>query len=737
MIDRVIARTLNATILTAALSAALVVALAPGNFASAQTLQIPLSGIGTVQSTDQLGVNPPLLASGDVELGSQSTQSFEISHQGDATVAPIDIISLTVEGQDSFEFSVDNTASASLAPGQTLQFNVTFAPATLGEKTAFLRVEHSGLNSPHLILLSGKGIDVPASQLAISSGEVDFGTVETDESDSKTITLTNMAEPGYPAVNVYSVVTSGSDPDLFTTNFANALTIAPGQSHTITVTVNSSIAGKKEAVLLIDHDGENPQLKSTLTATVVLPPPDPQDEEEEEEQNNNNGVDPEFLQTKLQGISPKNPTSLQIGPDGKLYVTERDGNIYQYTVQRSAKNTYTTSQTSKIELIQKMTNHDDDGSVNSSVKGRLVTGILVAGTAQNPVIYIASGDPRMAAGPSGKDVDLDTNSVVISRLTQNGNNWSKQDLVRGLPRSEENHQGNGLALSDNGNILYVSMGGHTNMGVPSNNFARLPEYALSAAIIEINLNQIGNNTYDLPTLDDEDRGGVNDANDPFGGNNGKNMAILEANGPVDIYSPGWRNAYDIVITEAGRMYTIDNGPNSGWGGTPPANCSNQYADGGSTYKDGLHYITGKGYYGGHPNPTRGSKNNTFNDSNPQTPIEGGANPKECEYKIPVQQDGALYIFNASTNGLDEYTASNFGGSMKGDLLAASFDKSVHRVQLNNAGNKLIGIDKIFPNLGTPLDVVAQGDNEPFPGTVWVVDYSQGAVHVFEPVDYQQ
>ena len=137
--------------------------------------------------------------------------------------------------------------------------------------------------------------------------------------------------------------------------------------------------------------------------------------------------------------------------------------------------------------------------------------------------------------------------MIISKLTKNGNNWSKKDLVRGLPRSEENHVGNGMQLSANGNILYIAVGGHTNMGLPSNNFARLPEYAYSAAILEVNLNQIGNNTYDLPTLDDEDRPGNNDNNDPFGGNNGNNMAILENNGPVKIYAPGFRNAYDCLL----------------------------------------------------------------------------------------------------------------------------------------------------------------------------------------------
>ena len=326
--------------------------------------------------------------------------------------------------------------------------------------------------------------------------------------------------------------------------------------------------------------------------------------------------------------------------------------------------------------------------------------------------------------------------MIISRLTKNGTAWSKQDLVRGLPRSEENHIGNGMQLSADGNTLYIAMGGHTNMGLPSNNFARLSEYAYSAAIVEINLSQIGNSTYDLPTLDDEDRPGINDNNDPFGGNNGKNMAILENNGPVSIYAPGFRNAYDLLLTDNNRMYTVDNGPNAGWGDVPAGNCLGNFKQaGGITYGDGLHFIKNKGYYGGHPNTTRGSKNNTFNSSNPQTPIEGAENPIECDYRIPGQEDGSLFVFGSSTNGLTQYTASNFGGAMQGDLLAASFSQSVFRVQLNNAGDTVIGLDSFFNNLGTPLDVTTQGDAEIFPGTVWVADFAQNAIHIFEPTDF--
>lgn len=46
------------------------------------------------------------------------------------------------------------------------------------------------------------------------------------------------------------------------------------------------------------------------------------------------------------------------------------------------------------------------------------------------------------------------------------------------------------------------------------------------------------------------------------------MAKIVPGGPVQVYSPGFRNIFDVVLTEAGRLYTWDNGANGGWGGHP-------------------------------------------------------------------------------------------------------------------------------------------------------------------------
>jgi hypothetical protein len=452
-----------------------------------------------------------------------------------------------------------------------------------------------------------------------------------------------------------------------------------------------------------------------------------------------------FDKDQLNPESSNAPTSLQFGPDERLYVAQQSGLIRIYTIARSASGDYTTTATETISLLQGIPNRDDDGqlaaaSVNNL--GRLVTGLVVTGTAASPVIYAASSDPRIGGGEgTDNDLNLDTNSGIVSKLTKTGGTWIKQDLVRGLPRSEENHTTNGLSLSADGNTLYLAQGGNTNKGAPSNNFANLPEYALSAAILKIDLTALGTLPYDLPTLNDPDRAGNPDANDPFGGNDGKNQAMLKPGGPVQVYAPGFRNPYDVVVNSAGDMYTIDNGGNAGWGDIPQPDsaagtCTNDVREPGVSDPDALHLVTGQGYYGGHPNPTRANMSNVFGGS--QTPIGIAANPVECDFRAPTgPASTALATFGSSTNGIAEYTASNFGGAMKGDLVAAGLDLNrIYRIQLSTPMDASVStLVSSAGGGGGPLDVIAQGDDDEFPGTIWFVDIYDGGIYVLEPTDF--
>ncbi|WP_054682634.1 hypothetical protein [Rhodothermus marinus] len=432
------------------------------------------------------------------------------------------------------------------------------------------------------------------------------------------------------------------------------------------------------------------------------------------------------------------------------------------------------------------------------------------------MVYVTSSDPRIGAGGGGADLNLDTNSGMLSRLTWVGTSrddpagyWDKVDLVRGLPRSEENHAPNGMAYDPITNTLYIAVGGHTNAGAPSNNFAFTTEYALSAAILSVDLNALeampvqssGNDkyVYDLPTLDDPTRPNANgiddpnapgydgiDINDPFGGNDGLNQAKWDPNGPVQVYASGFRNPYDLVITSLGRMYAVDNGPNGGWGGHPDGEadyptettvglCTNKYLPGepGSTgpgpggdpevnNKDNLHFIRelepgdpnyvqpGERYYAGHPNPIRGNPLGAglFKDSvwyapgDPRLPVDWPPVPAslayaaECDYRQPGEADGALTTFSSSTNGITEYTASNFGGALQGNLLVVSFNGNLFRMALSTDGKQVVTKEVLASGFGSiPLDVTTLGDGAPFPGTIWVANYQSKTITVFEPNDF--
>ena len=520
-------------------------------------------------------------------------------------------------------------------------------------------------------------------------------------------------------------------------------------------------------------------------------------------------------------------TAMMFGPDGRLYVAEYPGLIKVLTIQRNSSTDYEVIAMETLNGIQTMADHDDDGSSHTSTE-RQITGITVVGTAVNPVVYVTSSDFRHGGGFMGQsgDIDLDTNSGVITRFTNNGATWDVVDLVRGLPRSEENHSTNGLEFATiNGvDYLIVAQGGNTNGGAPSNNFVFQCEYALSGAVLSIDLNALNalpilndagrSYIYDLPTMDDPTRANVNgitdpnatgydgiDVNDPFGGNDGLNQAIVETGGPVQIFSPGYRNAYDLTITESGALYVTDNGANGGWGGFPvneglsgtvtndydPAEPGSQSPSGGEIINNEDHlqlvttniqtYVPGS-YYGGHPNPTRanptgaglytspalfgnvgaefrtltydpdGSTPGSTMNQNVALPANwppvATANAVEGDWRGPGianpdgPVDGEVTIWNTNTNGMDEYTASNFGGAMQGNLLATSDSQNVRRVQLDGSG-MLQNLDETFLSGlgGWVLGITCNSDTDNFPGTIWAGTYSTttGKIVVFEPADF--
>src|SRR4029450_3320275 len=105
-----------------------------------------------------------------------------------------------------------------------------------------------------------------------------------------------------------------------------------------------------------------------------------------------------FGKSVLQGTSSQSPTTARFGPDGRLYVAQFDGLIKVYTVARNGANAYAVTATETIDLIQRIPNHDDDGTLNPTVTTRMITGLLVRGAAATPAIWASSSATRLAGG---------------------------------------------------------------------------------------------------------------------------------------------------------------------------------------------------------------------------------------------------------------------------------------------------------------------------------------------------
>ena len=468
------------------------------------------------------------------------------------------------------------------------------------------------------------------------------------------------------------------------------------------------------------------------------------------------------------------PTTVTFGADGRLYVTEINGAIKAFDVTSDGDGNFSLGNQETITEVKDIPNHDDDGSLNTGVNDRQVTGLVTDFVDGKMVLYVSSSDPRIGDSDTG-DTGLDTNSGVITKLTQNDQGgWDAVDIVRGLPRSEENHAVNGMTIVD-GNLL-VNVGGNTNEGAPSDAFNYLGETALSASILEIDLAAIEalpvlndgsrDYVYDLPTLDDptranggsqEDANG-NDINGPWGGNDGLNQAILPADAPLSIYATGLRNNYDIIQHSNGNVYTIDNGANDGFGGAPiidNGEATNDINEGGIETSDPLIIINKNGYYGS-PNPIRSNQDgevvSTMTTAASPTPLAtppnavptgvniqsgfiidpskftGDLSRLEQEENLVDPRPTAIVDFGQSTNGFVEYTASSFDGAAQGDIFAVTLfgtASAVRHVDLDTG--TLTDVTSINVG-GNPLDITQGPD-----GSLWVASLF-GGITAWKPTD---
>jgi len=229
--------------------------------ASDPILTVGLSGVGLAPG--QLGANPASLNFGNVDLGTNSNSSVQITNGDGGQSVIVSAVNVTGTG-----FSLTSTIGVpfTLTPGQSKSIGVTFAPTSSGQASGNLVVT-SNATDPNLdVPLSGVGV---AGQLSVSPTTLAFGTQYIGSQTTKTGTLT----ASNSNVTVTSANVSGSGYSVSGISFP--LTIPAGDNANFQVTFDPTASGSAPGQISFVSNATNSPTVQIWTgagqqATVLL-----------------------------------------------------------------------------------------------------------------------------------------------------------------------------------------------------------------------------------------------------------------------------------------------------------------------------------------------------------------------------------------------------------------------------------------------------------------------------------
>lgn len=175
-------------------------------------------------------VSPASISFGHVDAGYTSPEQFAtLSNSGSDN---LNISNIAITGPQNGDFQETNACGATLAPGATCGFDITFTPKVAGARSASIQITDNAISSAQTISLSGNGLDFSMSASSpnqtVSAGQTaTYNLTVSPEGGFNQTVKTSCA--GAPAMSTCIV-----SPSSFTLNGSAS------QSVTVTLTTNSA-----------------------------------------------------------------------------------------------------------------------------------------------------------------------------------------------------------------------------------------------------------------------------------------------------------------------------------------------------------------------------------------------------------------------------------------------------------------------------------------------------------------
>ena len=217
-----------------------------------------ITGVG-VQAG--LSVTPSAASFGSVATGSTNSQTVQVKNSGTASLT---ISQATVSGTG---FSLSGMAvPMTLAPGQSANFNVQYAPQSAGSVTGAVSIISNAPNSPTTVALSGTGTTATAT-ISVSPSSLSFGTMTTGTVTTQPITITNTGNANVSISSVSATVGGAFS----IASGGGAVTLSPNQSTSVSVQFAPTSAGSKAGTVTIASNATGSVSSVPLSGTAVAP----------------------------------------------------------------------------------------------------------------------------------------------------------------------------------------------------------------------------------------------------------------------------------------------------------------------------------------------------------------------------------------------------------------------------------------------------------------------------------
>jgi hypothetical protein len=215
---------------------------------------VALAGTG-VSASHTLAFSPASVNFGNVNAGSNATQTVQVSNTGNSSET---VTQVTASGTG---ISVSGFSSpVTLAPSQSMSLGVQYAPTASGATTGVVAVTASD-GTVATETVAGTGVQ---AGLSITPGSANFGSVVTGNTNSQTVQLMNT---GTANLVVSQATVSGTGFSL--SGLSLPLTLAPGQSGSFNAQYAPQTAGTASGSIAIVSNASPATIALSGTAVAA------------------------------------------------------------------------------------------------------------------------------------------------------------------------------------------------------------------------------------------------------------------------------------------------------------------------------------------------------------------------------------------------------------------------------------------------------------------------------------